>query len=571
MRSLDWVVLAGALSFIVLYGTWKTRRQRDMQGYLLAGHSLPWWMVALSVMATQASAITFLSTPGQAFAEGLGFVQFYFGLPLAMVVLSITAVPLYHRLKVYTAYEYLERRFDAKTRSLAASLFLLQRGLATGLTIYAPAVVFSVLLGWPVSATTVGVGALVVLYTATGGSRAVSVTQLQQMLVILAGMGLAFLAILRLLPADVSFNDAVAVAGASGKLDAVDFSLSLSNRYNFWSGLIGGCFLALSYFGTDQSQVGRYLSGRSVAESRLGLLFNGFAKVPMQLGILFVGVMVFVVFLFVPPPVNFNPIETKRLASGPLAPAFAAVEAEHRAALGVRLTAVRRFLDARRGGDPEREAAAREGIRSAERRCQAVREKAAALIRAGNPLSDGRDTNYVFLRFVLEHLPVGLVGLLLAAVFSAAMSSASAELSALASTSVIDIYRRFVRPSAPDRHYVTASRLATVLWGLVAVGFAQFASRLGTLVEAVNVLGSLFYGTILGVFLVAFYLRRIGGNAVFAAALISEAGVLALFAFTKISFLWFNVAGCLFVIVLAAAFEGGVGRTAGQEPQPAAR
>ena len=570
MKPLDWLVLGGALLFIALYGAWKTRRQRDMAGYLLANRSLPWWMVAVSVMATQASAITFLSTPGQAYTDGLRFVQFYFGLPLAMVVLSITAIPIYRRLKVFTAYEYLEGRFDAKTRTLAAGLFLLQRGLATGLTIYAPAVVLSILLAWPVSVTTTVIGLLVVLYTATGGSRAVSVTQLQQMLVILTGMGLAFVAILRLLPPEVSFSDAVAVAGAAGKMNAVDLSFDLENRYNIWSGLIGGFFLALSYFGTDQSQVGRYLSGRSVTESRLGLLFNGLAKVPMQFGILFVGAMVFVVYLFVPAPVHFNPVETKRLASGPLAGEFAAVEEGHRKALAERREAVERFLDARHRGDGAGQAGAREALRRAAERTEEERGRAAALVRRSNPRSDGRDTNTIFLRFVLENLPSGLVGLILAAVFSAAMSSASAELSSLATTSVIDIYRPFVRTEATSGHYVLASRAATVLWGAVAIAFAQYASRLGTLVEAVNVLGSLFYGTILGVFLVAFYVRRVGGTAVFTAALVSEGAVLARFAFTKVSFLWFNVAGCVLVVGLSALLQPVVGQAAGPSVDPAA-
>jgi len=570
LKTADWLVLAGTLTFIVVYGTWKTRRQRNLDSFVLAGHSLPWWMVALSVMATQASAITFLSTPGQAFKDGLGFVQFYFGLPLAMVVLSITAVPIYHRLKVLTAYEYLERRFDARTRALAAGLFLVQRGLATGLTIYAPSVVLSVLLDWPVSVTTAGVGLLVIVYTATGGSRAVSVTQLQQMLVILSGMGLALVAILRLLPHDVSFSEAVAVAGVSGKLNAVDFSFDLSNRYNFWSGLIGGFFLALSYFGTDQSQVGRYLSGRSITQSRLGLLFNGLAKVPMQFLILFVGAMVFVVYQFVPPPAHFNPVESRRLAAGPLRAEYAEAEGEHRAAVDERRAAVGRYLAARRDGSPAAEGAARDAIRAAGTRYDSARERVSALVRKSNPLSDGRDTNYVFLRFVLENLPTGLVGLILAAVFSAAMSSASAELTALASTTVVDGYKRFVRPDATDAHYVAVSRRATVLWGVVAVAFAQFASKLGTLVEAVNVLGSLFYGTILGIFLVAFYAKSVGGRAVFGAALISEAAVLLLFACTKVSFLWFNVVGCLLVVALALLLQVARGEAAGRSLEPAA-
>lgn len=572
MRSLDWAVLVAALVFIVGYGVARTRRQRDMNSYLLAGRRNPWPMVALSIMATQASAITFLSTPGQAYADGMRFVQFYFGLPVAMVVLCVTAVPVFHRLKVYTAYEYLEGRFDARTRTLAASFFLLQRGLATGLTIFAPALVLSVLLGWPIAATTSLIGGLVVLYTATGGARAVAVTQLQQMTVILAGMGLAFVAVLRLLPPGVSLGDAVAVAGAAGRFNLVDFSFDWDNRYNFWSGLVGGAFLALAYFGTDQSQVGRYLTGRSVAESRMGLLFNGLAKVPMQFGILLVGAMVYVVYLFVLPPAWFNPVQRDRLAASEHAAELARVESAHRDAFSRRREKVNAFVEARRSGDPAREAAARAGLTSAASDVEAVRKETVALVKKGVPGADGKDVNYVFLRFVLDYLPAGVVGLVLAAVFCAAMSSASAELSALATTSVVDVYRRYVRVGEGDRHYVTVLRMATVFWGLVAVGFAQYANRLGTLVEAVNVLGSLFYGTVLGIFLVAFYLPRVKGAAVFGAALAAEAVVVGLFAFTKVAFLWLNVAGCLSVVLLAAAAQAALGtrnRTAAEPVSPA--
>lgn len=573
MTLLDWAVLVSALAFIVGYGAVKTRRQGDLSSFVLAGRRTPWPLVALSVMATQASAITFLTTPGQAYADGMRFVQFYFGLPLAMVVLCVTAVPAFHGMKVFTAYEYLEGRFDLKTRALAASLFLLQRGLATGLTIFAPALVLSVLLGWPIPVTTSLIGGLVVVYTATGGARAVTVTQLHQMTVILFGMGLAFVAVMRLLPDDLSFLDAVAAAGVTGRLNVVDLSFDWDNRYNLWSGLIGGAFLALSYFGTDQSQVGRYLTGSSVTQSRLGLLFNGMAKVPMQFGILLVGAMVWVVHLFVLPPVWFNPVEASRLANGPLAPELSRLEGEHRAAFEARREAVTRYLEARRTGDPTAEAAAREGVREASRAVAEARAGTSALVRAGVPGADGKDVNYVFLRFVLDTLPKGVVGLVLAAVFCAAMSSAAGELSALATTSVVDVYRRFVKAGEGDRHYVTVLRVATAFWGLVAIGFAQYANRLGTLVEAVNVLGSLFYGTVLGIFLVAFYLPRVGGTAVFRAALAGEALVIALFAFTKIAFLWLNVAGCLFVVALAAAGQAlwrGAPALPVERPDPAA-
>ncbi len=555
MRLLDWLVLAGSLLFIVCYGVFRSRHQKGMEGYLLASRDMPWWAVALSIMATQASAITFLSTPGQAFSDGMRFVQFYFGLPVAMVVLSVTAVPIFHKLKVFTAYEYLEKRFDLKTRALAAFLFLIQRGLAAGLTIYAPAVVLSVLLGWSISVTTFLTGALVVIYTASGGAKAVNETQLQQMIVILAGMGMALAVILRLLPREVSFVESVAVAGALGRLNVIDFSFDWNNRYNFWSGLIGGFFLALSYFGTDQSQVGRYLTGRSVAQSRLGLLFNGLAKVPMQFVILFVGAMVFAFYQFVMPPVFFNPVEVGSVKNGPLKPEFSQLEERHRAAFEERRTAVDGFIAARRSLDSEREREARGELRAAEGRYEEVRKEVSALIKKNNPKSDGRDTNYVFLRFVLDYLPAGLIGLVLAAVFAASMSSTSAELNALAATSVVDVYVRLIRPKANEAHYVGVSKFMTVLWGLVAIAFSQYASRLGTLIEAVNILGSLFYGTILGIFLVAFYLPKVGGSAVFWAALVAEGLVVCLFLFTKISFLWFNVAGCLAVGVLGLLFS----------------
>lgn len=552
------MVLVTALAGIVGFGTWRTRKASGMNGYLRASRTAPWHLVALSVMATQASAITFLSTPGQAYEDGMRFVQFYFGLPLAMVVLSVTFVPAFHRMNVYTAYEFLEGRFDLKTRTLAASLFLLQRGLATGLTIYAPAVVLSVLLSWPVSVTTVLIGVMVVLYTATGGSRAVAVTQRLQFTLMMGGLALAVVVVVRLLPPEVSFSDAVAAAGAAGRMNVIETRFDPGDRYNLWSGLLGGFFLSLSYFGTDQSQVGRYLAGRSVTESRLGLLFNGLAKVPMQFGILFVGILVFVFHQFVLPPVYFNPVETARVRAGPLGPEFARVERDHANAFTGRRAAVRSLLLARRAGNAAGVGRARAELRGAEDRFDEVRARAVELVKRANPGSAGRDVNYVFLGFVLERLPAGLVGLILAAVFCAAMSSASAELSALATTSVVDVWRRLLAPGAPDERVVLVSRLATVFWAVVAVGFARFAGRFGTLVEAVNVLGSLFYGTILGVFVVAFYLKRVGGNAVFAAAVAAEAVVLGLFASTRVSFLWFNVIGCLLVVVLSAALQAVV-------------
>ncbi len=560
MKPLDWAVLLAALAFFVGYGLWRGRARGSLDAYLVSGRSLPWPMVLLSVMATQASAITFLSTPGQGFADGLRFVQFYFGLPLAMVVLSVTAVPLYHRLRVFTAYEFLERRFDAKTRSLAAGLFLVQRGLAVGLTLYAPALVLSVLLGWDVRWTCALLGALVVAYTATGGSRAVSHTHTLQFLIILATMAVAFALALAALPAGVSAGDAAHLVGRLGKLEAVQLHFDPNDRYNLWSGLLGGFFLQLSYFGTDQSQVGRYLTARSVGESRRGLLMNGMLKVPMQLVILALGVTVFAVTLFRAPPLHFNPVEAARAAHGPQAAAWARLESEHAAAFAARARDARALVAARHGHDAAAEARATAALRAAEDRMRAARAAGATLVRAANPGSSGNDNNYVFLWFVLGTLPAGLVGLVFAAVFAASMNSTSAELNALATTTVVDVWRRLPGHRPDPRHDLHVSRIATVAWTAFAIAFAGWASSLGTLVEAVNILGSLFYGTILGIFLTAFYLRRVGGNAVFAAALMAEAAVIACFRLTGLSFLWYNVIGCALVVLLALALEPWMGR-----------
>lgn len=547
MRTLDWAVLIGSLVFIIGYGIWKSRDQKNIHGFLLADRSMRWWTVALSVMATQASAITFISTPGQAYVDGMRFVQFYFGLPLAMIILSITAVPLYHKLKVFTAYEFLEQRFDLKTRALAAFLFLIQRGLAAGLTIYAPAIMLSLLLGWDLYLTNLAIGGLVIVYTTSGGSKAVSWTQVHQIVVIFVGISAAFGVMLTLLPADISFVDALTVAGKSGKLNAVDFSLDLDNRYSFWSGLIGGLFLQLSYFGTDQSQVGRYLGGQSVTQSRLGLLFNGIAKIPMQFVILFLGAFLYVIYFFVIPPLNFNSVETEKIRSGVHASAWNELEADYRQLHIEKQGEIRRMLD-----DPEASPYRLQEILREEGR---LRGEAGQLIVKNDPQASASDTNYIFLSFVLNFLPVGLVGLIIAAIFAASMSSTSAELNALASTSVVDVYRRMIRREGTDGRYLWASRAATLFWGLFAVGFAEFANRMGSLIEAVNILGSLFYGTILGIFLVAFYAKRIGGTAVFVGAVTSELMVLACFAFSSISYLWYNVIGCVGVAVIGFVIQ----------------
>jgi len=551
MKTLDWFVLVGFVTFIVVYGVWKGRRNSDLEGYLLADRRMRWPMVALSIMATQASAITFLSTPGQAYADGMRFVQFYLGLPLAMVILSITAVPIYHRLKVYTAYEYLEGRFDLKTRALAGGLFLIQRGLAAGLTIYAPSLIFSLILGLDIRFVILFLGGLVTLYTASGGTKAVEHTHFQQALITTGGMVVAFFTILALLPRDVSFIESVSVAGKMGRLNAIDFSFDPANQYNFWSGLIGGCFLALSYFGTDQSQVQRYLTGRSVAESRLGLLFNGMAKVPMQFAILFLGAMVFVFYQFTPPPLFFNPGETRKVQASAFAGEFQTLETEHAAAVAIRQGEVRSLVAAMRTGDAQQLASAEEGLRAADETVRAVRGRAVELMKANDPRANTNDTNYVFLTFVTRYMPTGIVGLVIAAIFLASMSSTASELNALASTTVVDIYRRLVKKEASERHYLIFSKLATIFWGAFAILFAEYASNLGSLVEAVNRLGSLFYGTILGIFLLAFYFKRIGGNATFLAALVGEATVLACARYSSVAFLWYNVIGCLVVITAA--------------------
>lgn len=550
MTGLDWAVLAGSLGLIVAVGTLQARRVHTLDGYLLAGRELRWVSITLSIMATQASAITFLSTPGQAYVDGMRFVQFYFGLPLAMVVLAAVAVPAYHRLRVRTAYEFLEQRLDSKTRTLTAGLFLVQRGLAAGLTIFAPSLILSVTLGWDLSITNAVIGILVVIYTTTGGTRAVSRTQNLQVLVIVLGMVGAFVIAVRSLPAGVGFLDAVRVAGEAGRLNAIDLSFSLSDRYSLWSGLVGGFFLALAYFGTDQSQVQRYLAGSSVTESRLGLLANGLFKVPMQFAILFLGAIVFAFYQLTPPPLFFNPVESERARASEVGAEFVAVEALHHQAATARGRHLEEWVAARKAGDPAAAATALSQAHQARDAVVAARSEGLLLLDRASGGRSGTDTNYIFLGFVTTFLPAGLLGLVLAAVFAASMSSTAAELNALASTTVVDFYRRLVRPGASDRSLVGMSRLATVFWGAVAVVFAQYANRLGSLVEAVNILGSLFYGTILGVFALAFLAPRVSGTAAFAAALAAEAAVVACFLATPLSFLWYNVVGCVGTVAI---------------------
>jgi Na+/proline symporter len=555
LTPLDWLVLAATLAFIVIYGTWKNRRQHDLDSYLVADRKLRWPTIALSIMATQASAITFLSTPGQAYVDGMRFVQFYLGLPVAMVILAITAVPIYHRLKVYTAYEYLEGRFGIVTRTLTAALFLIQRGLSTGITIYAPALIVSVLLGWNIHATNIIIGAAVILYTTVGGTRAVSRTHVQQMAIILFGMAAALIIAVHSMPADVHLSEAVQIAGRSGRLNAIDFSFDLKTPYNFWAGLFGGLLVALSYFGTDQSQVQRYLTGRDEGESRLGLLFNGLVKVPMQFFILFVGAMVFVFYQFVQPPLVFNTVERAKVETSRYAADFAKLDARHSALFAAKTTRARELLDAMRAHNAAGVASATTALHAAQHAEQQTRDAAADLVRKVNPGADASDTNYVFLTFVLRFLPAGVIGLVMAAIFCASMSSTAAGLNSLASTTVVDLWHRHLAPHATAHESVRFSRIATILWGLFAVGFAEYASRLGSLIVAVNRLGSLFYGTILAIFLLGFYGKELSDRSVALGAVIGEAAVIYCWLFTDMAWLWWNVVGCVVGVLATYAIE----------------
>jgi Na+/proline symporter len=561
IRGADAWVLIASLAALVAYGLWRARGTRDLSGFLVAGRSLRWPMVALSVMATQASAVTFMATPGQGYVGGLSFVQFYFGLPIAMVVLCATLVPLYQRLRVRTAYEFLEQRFDGKTRTLAAALFLTQRGLAAGVTLYAPALVLSVVLGWDVEPTCVLLGGLVVGTIVLGGSKAVAAAHALQFSVIMGTMALAFVLVLRALPPGLGFGDALVVAGAAGKLHALDTSFDPASRYNLWAGLLGGFFLQLSYFGTDQSQVGRILTAGSSSESRLGLLFNGLVKVPMQFAILLLGVLVFVAYQFESAPVFFNHAEVAKAEAGPHASEWRAAERDWDAARGALAHANVAALAARRARDASAAAAARADLLAADARATAARGRALAVLTATDPHANTNDTNYIFITYVLSHLPVGVVGLVLAAIFAAAMNSTMSELNALASTTVVDVVQRLPL-NVSEGALLGWSRGATLFWTVFAVGFAQLAGRLGSLVEAVNIMGSLFYGAILGIFLTAFLVKRAGGTAVFVAALVGEAAVIACWRFTPLSFLWWNLIGCVLTVAVAALLAGPLSRRA---------
>ncbi|RZM30188.1 MAG: sodium:solute symporter [Pedobacter sp.] len=560
MSTTDWAVLILTLLAIVSYGVYKSRGAQNIEGFLLGNQSLPWYSVCLSVMATQASAITFLSAPGLAYATGMGFVQFYFGLPLAMIVLCITFVPIFHRLKVYTAYEYLEQRFDLNTRVLTAILFLIQRGLSTGITIYAPAIILSAILNINTTYTTLFIGGLVIFYTVYGGTKAVSYTQMFQMSIIFCGLFAAGIVVVHLLPGQIGFTKAINIAGKMGRTNAIDFKFDWDNQYTLWSGLIGGFFLQLSYFGTDQSQVGRYLTGASISESRLGLLMNGLVKIPMQFLILLIGVLVFTFYQYNKPPVFFNSVELSKLERSNYKPQLDAIKSAYDEAFQAKQTELTKLDAAVDAGDEAGIAQQREVLRAADEHSKMLKKRTTDLMLKNDPTADINDNNYVFLSFVTKYLPKGLIGLLIAIIFLASMGSTASALNSLASTSVIDIYKRLISKTGSDEHYLKVSRLATIFWGLICIVMALYASKIGNLIEAVNILGSYIYGTILGVFLVAFYLKKVSGKAVFTAAVLTEI-VVCICGWQKVvAYLWLNVIGCLLVVMLSLIIQQFVGR-----------
>ena len=550
LHAVDWVILSVTLIFIVAYGTYVTRKNKNVTDYIKGGSDSKWWTIGLSVMATQASAITFLSTPGQAFHSGMGFVQFYFGLPIAMVIICVVFIPIYHKLKVYTAYEFLEGRFDLKTRSLAAILFLIQRGLAAGITIFAPAIILSAVLGWDLLMLNIIIGFLVIIYTVSGGTKAVNVTQKQQMIIIFIGMLIAFFMIMSQLPENITFTKALEIAGASNKMEVLDFSFDLSNRYTVWTGILGGTFLMLSYFGTDQSQVQRYLSGKSVRESQLGLIFNGLLKVPMQFFILLIGVMVFVFYQFNPSPLNFNPGANEAVLNSNYAQEYKQLEAEH---IAIENSKKAFFVDGFQASEKEE-------IQNLNIRDLEIKESAKAIINKideENTLDkiESNDKDYVFIHFILNNLPRGLIGLLLAVILSAAMSSTASELNALASTTAIDLYKRNVGDEKTEEHYVKASKWFTLVWGIIAISVACVANLFDNLIQLVNIIGSIFYGNVLGIFLLAFFIKFVKGNAVFIAALITQALIIWVFILDWLPYLWLNLLGCVLVMAIAIILQ----------------
>ncbi|MEO5909854.1 MAG: sodium:solute symporter [Pelobium sp.] len=559
MSAIDWIVLGSTILFIVAYGIYKSRGQKNIDGYLLGDRSMPWYSVGLSVMATQASAITFLSAPGLAYSDGMRFVQFYFGLPVAMIILCITFVPIYHQLKVYTAYEFLEQRFDLKTRALTAFLFLIQRGLSTGITIYAPSIILSTILNIDTTYTTLFIGTVVVLYTVYGGTKAVSYTQMLQMSIIFSGLFLAGFVVVSLLPDSVGFTRALDIAGKMDKMNVIDWTFDMDNKYTVWTGIIGGLFLQLSYFGTDQSQVGRYLTGSSVGQSRMGLLMNAMLKIPMQFMILLIGILVFAFYQYKKPPVFFNTYEVNKIENSAYKTEFKEREKDFDLAFANKKEKVIALESALSNKKNVAEASA--SVKAANEKLQQKRADALAVMKKNDANADLDDTNYVFLRFVTQYLPKGLIGLLIAIVCMASMGSTASALNSLASTTSVDIYKRLINKSGTDLRYLNISKITTLFWGVVSIGMALFASKLGNLLEAVNILGSLFYGTILGVFLVAFYVKSIGGKAVFYAALLTEVFVFIAYKFDWMAYLWLNLFGCVLVIGFGLVLERVIGKS----------
>ena len=553
MEIIDWIVLSTTLFFIVIYGALKTKGSANVKDYLLDNNETPWFTVGISVMATQASAITFLSTPGQAYHDGMGFVQFYFGLPLAMIVIAYTFIPIYHRLKVYTAYEYLEQRFNVQTRTLAAVLFLIQRGLGTGITIYAPSIILSALLGWNLNMLNIIIGILVIVYTVTGGTKAVNVTQKQQMFVIMSGMFIIFFYILANLPQEVDFSNVLHIAGANGKMDILDFSYNPETRYTFWSGITGGFFLMLSYFGTDQSQVGRYLSGKSVKESQMGLIMNGLLKVPMQFFILLTGVLVFVFFQFNDAPLHFNPTNVEKVKASAQKEAYENLEQKLIQLNTDKKIVNQIYIEQLKHNEFDNPILKKQMVNLALKE-KDLRENAKEVIKKADEKTETNDKDYVFLYFILNYLPKGLLGLLLAVIFSAAMSSSASGLNSLGATSAIDIYKRNVSAKS-DKHYVYATQYFTVFWGIVAIGFACVSSLFENLIQLVNIIGSVFYGTVLGIFLIGFYFNYIKGRATFLAACITQLTIFYIFYLDIVSYLWLNFIGAVLTIILGLILQ----------------
>jgi SSS family solute:Na+ symporter len=555
MSQLDWCVLVFTILAIVVYGVYKSRGAKNIDGYLLGNRSLPWYSVCLSVMATQASAITFLSAPGLAYSTGMGFVQFYFGLPLAMIVLCVTFVPIFHRLKVYTAYEYLEQRFDLNTRVLTAILFLIQRGLSTGITIYAPSIILSTILDINTTYTTLFIGCLVVFYTVYGGTKAVSYTQMLQMTIIFCGLFAAGIVVVRLLPQEIGLVKAIGIAGKMGRTNAIDFTFDWNNQYTVWSGIIGGFFLQLSYFGTDQSQVGRYLTGSSIGQSRLGLLMNGLVKIPMQFLILLIGVLVFTFYQYTKPPIFFNSFELNKLEKSAYKPQLDSINIAYQTTFLAKQQVLKKLDEAIDLGNEALIDLQRKELRAADAEAKTIRKRTTDLMLLNDANADVNDNNYIFLSFVTKYLPQGLIGLLIAIIFLASMGSTASALNSLASTSVIDVYKRLINKNATDTQYLSASRWATILWGIICIIMALFASKIGNLIEAVNILGSYVYGTVLGVFLVAFYVKQVNGQAVFIAALLAEVVVCICGYMDVVAYLWLNVIGCLLVVIFGILIQ----------------